>query len=169
MASSPSQSPLRLFFFSLLASTTLIPLASALKRIESKSLNPCQANTKFSASLFDVIFTPDNNTLTFDIDGVSDIEGNVTAMIEVFAYGFKAFEENIDACELGDDVEGLCPMQKGQITIHSNVELGDDVIEQVPGTCTSKSALMILQLCLLFLQRYRLYGTRSRRSCACLH
>lgn len=146
MANSPLRSSLRFFLFSLLTATTLVPFASAVKRIESKSLNPCQSNTKFSASLFDVVFTPDNNTLTFDIDGVSDIDGNVTAMIEVFAYGFKAFEENIDACDLGDDVQGLCPMQRGQITIHSNVVLGDDVIEQVPGMC-------ILFPCVWFFKR----------------
>ena len=117
----------------LLALTTLVPFASAVRRIESKSLNPCQANTRFSASLFDVVLTPDNNTFTFDIDGVSDIEGNVTAIIEVFAYGFKAFEETIDACDLGEDIEGLCPMPRGPIEIHSNVVLEDDVLDQVPG------------------------------------
>lgn len=133
MANSPFYSSFRLFLFSLLTVTILLPFASAVRRIESKSLNPCQRNTKFSASLFDVVFTPDNNTLTFDIDGVSDIDGNVTATIEVFAYGFKAFEQFIDACDLGEDVQGLCPMQRGQIPIHSNVQLSDDVIGEVPG------------------------------------
>lgn len=154
MANSPFYSSFRLFLFSLLTATTLFPFASAVKRIESKSLNPCQRNTKFSASLFDVVFTPDNNTLTFDIDGVSDIDGNVTAMIEVFAYGFKAFEENIDACDLGEDVQGLCPMQRGQITIHSNVELSDDVIGEVPGMWIFISSVFDLERGNHVLMRY---------------
>lgn len=114
--------------------TTLVafsPLASALRVIESKSLVSCQENSNFTASLFNVVFTPDNNTLSFDIVGVSSINGNVTAELEVIAYGYTAVKETLDPCEM--DLAGLCPMSTGQINIESNIQVSDSVINNIPG------------------------------------
>lgn len=116
----------------LLAGLLAFPLSSAERLIESRSLNPCKANSNFTASLFNVVFTPDNNTLTFNIIGVSEIEGNVTAELDVFAYGHKVLNKVLDPCEQGEGLAGICPMRKGQIDIHSNIEIPADVIKQVP-------------------------------------
>ena len=110
---------------------SITPITSALRLIESKSLAPCQANSGFTASLFNVLFTPDNNTLAFDVVGVSSIQGNVTATLEVIAYGFTAVRQEIDPCE--EDLDGLCPMNTGQINIESNTNVPDDVIKRIPG------------------------------------
>ncbi|KAF2458644.1 hypothetical protein BDY21DRAFT_283807 [Lineolata rhizophorae] len=117
--------------FLLTALLALLPSASAVRLIESKSLNPCQENSSFSATLFNVVFTPDNNTLTFNIVGVSEISGNVTADLEVFAYGYRAVKQTLDPCESAD-LAGLCPMNTGQINIESNIDIPEDVIRQVP-------------------------------------
>lgn len=105
--------------------------ASAIRLIESKSLNPCQDNSNFTATLFNVVFTPDNKTLTFDVVGVSSIEGNVTAELQVIAYGFTALTQTLDPCTM--DLGGLCPMSTGQINIQSNIMLSDEVITKIPG------------------------------------
>lgn len=110
---------------------TLPSLSSALRIIESKSLNPCQANSQFTASLFNVAFTPDNNTLSFDVVGVSSIDGNVTAELEVIAYGFTALRQKLDPCAM--NLQGMCPMNTGQIDIQSNINVSDEVIKQIPG------------------------------------
>lgn len=107
------------------------PHASAVRLIESRSLNPCQDNSNFTATLFNVIFTPDNRTLAFDVVGVSSIEGNVTAELQVIAYGFTAITQTLDPCTM--DLGGLCPMSTGQINIQSNIIVGQDVISQIPG------------------------------------
>jgi uncharacterized membrane protein len=110
---------------------TLPSLSSALRIIESKSLNPCQTNSQFTASLFNVAFTPDNNTLAFDVVGVSSIDGNVTAELEVIAYGFTALRQKLDPCAM--NLQGMCPMNTGQIDIQSNINISDDVIKRIPG------------------------------------
>ena len=109
---------------------TLSPLTSAVRLIESKSLNPCQDNSSFTATLFNVIFTPDNNTLSFDVVGVSSISGNVTAELEVIAYGYTAVKQKLDPCTM--NLQGLCPMNTGQINIQSNIEIPSDVKKQIP-------------------------------------
>lgn len=110
---------------------SLSPLVSGERKIESKSLNPCQENSSFTATLFDVVFTPDNKSLAFNIIGVSSISGNVTAELDLVAYGYTALKRTLDPCT--SDLEGMCPMNTGQIKIKSNIPLGDDVIKNVPG------------------------------------
>ncbi|TQS37302.1 hypothetical protein Golomagni_02228 [Golovinomyces magnicellulatus] len=117
------------------ASITLIILlitsVFAERLIESKSLNACQDNSSFTASLFNVIFTPNNKTITFDIVGVSSIQGNVSFAIEVKAYGYTVVKRVLDPCEMG--LPGMCPMSTGQIDILSNIQLEDSTINQIPG------------------------------------
>ena len=98
--------------------------------IESKSLNPCQDNSLFTATLFDVVFTPDNNSLAFDIVGVSSISGHVTAEIDLIAYGYNAVHQTLDPCT--QNLEGMCPMNTGQINIQSNINIPNSVIKDIP-------------------------------------
>lgn len=109
---------------------SLCPSTFAVDLIESKSLNPCQDNSSFTATLFNVIFTPDNNTLAFDVVGVSSISGNVTAEIEVIAYGYTALKQKLDPCTM--NLAGLCPMNTGQINIQSNIAVPADVKRRFP-------------------------------------
>ena len=98
--------------------------------IESKSLNPCQDDSMFTATLFNVVFTPDNNSLAFDIVGVSSISGHVTAEIDVIAYGYNAVHETLDPCT--QNLEGMCPMNTGQIKIQSNLPIPASIIKDIP-------------------------------------
>jgi hypothetical protein len=116
----------------LAAAAAILPLASGVRLIESKSLNPCMENSKFSATLFNVVFTPDNFTLSFNVVGVSDISQNVTAEIEVLAYGYKAVRRELDPCS-SPDLKGICPMNRGPVDIESNFILDKETIKQVPG------------------------------------
>src|SRR5271163_4138417 len=104
-----------LSLLSILSLVSFTPFASAIRLIESKSLNPCQDNSNFTASLFNVVFTPANRSLAFDVVGVSSIQGNVTALLQVIAYGFTALNQTLDPCT--DGLGGLCPMSTGQINI----------------------------------------------------
>ena len=107
------------------------PFTSALRLLESKSLNPCQDNSNFTASLFNVVFTPDNGSISFDIVGVSSIQGNVTVIVEAIAYGYTAVNQTINPCTAG--LGGFCPMSTGQINIQSNLIVGQSVVNRIPG------------------------------------
>ena len=110
----------------------ILPCASAERMLYSDSLNPCQANNNFSATQFDVVLTPSNNSLSFSVVGVSTISGNVTIDLVVFAYGLRVYEHNLNPCD--SDLTGLCPMNEGQINLPpSNLEIPGDALSQVPG------------------------------------
>ncbi|KAI9710668.1 MAG: hypothetical protein M1820_002501 [Bogoriella megaspora] len=127
--------PQRPFTFVLLLTylLALTPLSLADRIIESKSLNPCSDNSRFSATLFNVAFTPGNNSLAFNINGVSDIEGNVTAEIIFLVYGYNAYHQTINPCT-SNELSGLCPMNEGQIQIESaNTQIDPSVARNLPG------------------------------------
>lgn len=126
----------RLLLFLLATLTSLLPSASAIRFLETKSLNLCQEDSSFTASLFNVIFTPNNGSLAFDIVGVSTISGKVTADINILAYGISVFKRPLDPCTT-KGLEGMCPMNTGPVKINSNIPWAPDLVKKVPGIAYS--------------------------------
>ncbi|KAH8702053.1 DUF907 domain protein [Talaromyces proteolyticus] len=119
----------------LCALVSFSPLASAIRLLQSSSLNQCMENSNFTASLFNVVFTPDNRTVQLDIDGFSSISGNVTAELIVTAYGFTAVTLEMNPCKM--NIAGLCPMQTGQIKVNPPLTVAQDVVDRIPGIAYS--------------------------------
>lgn len=120
---------------SLLAlAATALPFAAAddERRIESRSLNPCMSNSSFSATLFQVTFTPGNRSLAFNIEGISNIAGKVEADLQLLVYGYAAMDSVLDPCG-NDDLSGMCPMNSGPLTIKSNLDISQDIMGSIPG------------------------------------
>jgi len=107
------------------------PLASAERVIESRSLNPCMANSSFSATLFNVAFTPNNRSLAFNVEGISNIAGKIEALVEVLIYGYPAINTILDPC-VSKELEGMCPMNAGPLTIKSNLDISEDLLKNIP-------------------------------------
>lgn len=118
---------------SLLAAVTFFTSASAERLITSSSLNPCQDNSSFSATLFNVAFTPDNKTVNIEMKGVSSISEYVGIKLDLIVYGYNAIASDIDPCTT-EELKGLCPMNTGNIDLPFNLPLSDDVIGKIPGT-----------------------------------
>lgn len=129
-----SQSSLS-YLFSLFAIVSLSPFTFAEDIIESSSLNSCKSGSNFTATLFNVAYTPKNSSISLNINGVSSIVGNVTAQLEVTAYGFSIVNETLDPCSMG--LDGFCPMQTGQINIETNIDVPTSVSKDVPGIAYS--------------------------------
>ena len=118
-------------FLGALTTLALATFSSAERIIQSSSLNSCQDGSNFTATLFNVAFTPDNNTLALDLIGVSSITGNITAQIQVLAYGFSIVNDTLDPCS--ENLAGLCPMTAGQISLPANIDVPASVQKQIPG------------------------------------
>jgi hypothetical protein len=119
-----------LAFLSILAAI-ILPLASAEKILRSSSLAACQANSMFTASLFDVVFTPKNNTVAINIQAVSSIEGYVLFDISIRAYGYEITRQTVDPCDAG--LPGMCPMTSGEMNNPFNLEVGPSAVSMIPG------------------------------------
>ena len=110
-----------------------VPFAAAAdtRKIESRSLNPCMANSSFSATLFNVAFSAHNRSIDFDIKGISNIAGMIEADFELLVYGYQAISQKLNPCNL--DLEGLCPMNTGAWNLTSNFKVDQDIMSKVPG------------------------------------
>lgn len=104
--------------------------ALCLQKLESTALASCQEDSRFSASLFNVIFTPSNNNASFQIVATSTIENYVTFDLRVFAYGYQIMRKVLDPCKLDF---GLCPMQASRLTIKSDQNIDPSVLKDLPG------------------------------------
>jgi hypothetical protein len=111
-----------------------LPLLGALVAsqnvLQSTSLNTCQDNSGFQARKFDVVFTPNNNTVSVDMVATSSIEGNVLFDISVFAYGYELIHRYIDPCDAG--LAGFCPMQTGDTGTPFNIPVSADAVKSFP-------------------------------------
>ncbi|ORY77044.1 hypothetical protein BCR37DRAFT_383050 [Protomyces lactucae-debilis] len=117
-----------LFLFCLTSSTFAL---GPERQLSTSALQTCMDNSGLSATEFNVVFTPNNNTLSFSITAKSIISGNVVVYLEVYAYGLRVVQRTIDPCE--SDIDQLCPVEAGNINPSGNVKVGSDVIGQIPG------------------------------------
>ncbi|PKS07583.1 hypothetical protein jhhlp_006189 [Lomentospora prolificans] len=110
----------------------LTPLITAEPMLVSSSLNPCSDGSGFSASLFQVVFTPNNASASIDMVATITVEGMVTFDISISAYGYEFMRKQINPCET--DLVGLCPMKRGKLAIPPfNLQLDPEAISQIPG------------------------------------
>ncbi|KAK3327807.1 hypothetical protein B0T19DRAFT_441751 [Cercophora scortea] len=107
------------------------PVLAELQILQSNSLNTCQENSGFTASLFKVIFTPNNNTASVDIIAVSSIQGSVVFDFAISAYGYEIIRKTVNPCDTG--LAGLCPMTAGKIPLNFNLPVSPEALGQIPG------------------------------------
>lgn len=117
----------------LTAFALLSPFASATSVIESESLATCQDHSGIAAQFFNVVFTPNNNTIFINIAGDSTINSYVSATIDVTAYGYSFYSKvGLDPCSKDINIEGLCPMTTGPLDIRYNLRVDPDTVKQIP-------------------------------------
>ncbi|KAK2627858.1 hypothetical protein QTJ16_002504 [Diplocarpon rosae] len=92
----------------------LTTLVSAQRVFQSTSLEVCQDDSKITASLFNVVFTPGNQTLSVKVQAESTVSGNVTFKVQAAAYGYTFLRETLDPCTY-QGLTTLCPLDQLEI------------------------------------------------------
>ncbi|POR39023.1 Flavin carrier protein 1 [Tolypocladium paradoxum] len=105
--------------------------ASAERLLMSNSLNTCQQDSSFSASLFNVVYTPANNSASIEMVATSSVQGKVVFDVAISAYGYQFLRRTLNPCDM--DLPGLCPMVAGKIPFGFNLPVGQDAANQIPG------------------------------------
>lgn len=101
--------------------------------IRANALLTCMENSQFSASTFDIVFTPDNRTVAFDVDAITTLEGNFIAKVVIVAYGIDIITETVDFCKLGATSSQLCPLAPGRLTgLKGTQQLSESIVGNIP-------------------------------------
>jgi hypothetical protein len=116
----------------LTSAISLLPVASAVNILRSTSLSTCMDNSGFSATLFNVSFTPGDGQLKIQINGESTVSGNVQAKVTVLAYGFPVFTETLDPCNTSG-LSALCPMSAQVLDLNFQQTIPQSTVSQIPG------------------------------------
>ncbi|KAF7550251.1 hypothetical protein G7Z17_g5861 [Cylindrodendrum hubeiense] len=116
----------------LCCSSTVLPFVAADKILESNSLNSCQDESAFSASLFNLVITPNNTKATCRIIATTSVQGNIVFDINLKAYGYGIFNTIIDPCDKDNKFPGLCPMSPGNLDTKFDFPL-DGALDRLPG------------------------------------
>ncbi|KAF6822542.1 transient receptor potential Ion channel [Colletotrichum plurivorum] len=121
------------FFLSFLAAFLLPSAASGEKILQSLSLNSCQEQSEFSASLFNVVVTSDGK-VSANVSAVVSVQGKVVFDVALRVYGYEYLRQTLDPCD--NNLQGLCPMNPGKINMEFNLDIGD-ALKQVPSIAYS--------------------------------
>ncbi|KAK4090531.1 calcium- spray protein [Purpureocillium lilacinum] len=111
--------------------STLLSSATGERLLMSSSLNACQQDSSFKASLFNVVYTPSNNTANVQMVATSSIEGKVVFDLAISAYGYQFLRQTLNPCEM--NLPGLCPMVAGKIPFGFTLNVGEEASRQIPG------------------------------------
>ncbi|SCV29051.1 probable Calcium_related spray protein [Fusarium fujikuroi] len=119
----------------LASAAALASPVSGEKILYSNSLNSCQKDNGFKATLFNVALTPNNGSAFVKAVATSSIQGKVIFDIRLSAYGYQFLQQTVDPCTI--NLAGLCPMVSGKIPFKFNLPVGKENLKQVPGIAYS--------------------------------
>ncbi|POR39520.1 Putative flavin carrier protein 3 [Tolypocladium paradoxum] len=106
-------------------------LGSAEKMLLSTSLNSCQQNSMFTASLFNVIYTPLNGSAEIQLVATSSVQAKVVFQLAISVYGYEFLRQTVNPCDL--HLPGLCPMVPGKMNAPFNIPVPKEAAEKIPG------------------------------------
>lgn len=113
------------------AMAAMTSLASAERVLMSKSLSSCQEDSSFSASLFNVVYTPGNNSASVEMAATSSVQGFVMFDLTITAYGYEIINEQVDPCDT--ELQGLCPMNTGNNDFGFPLPVPEGAASEIPG------------------------------------
>ncbi|KAG5981643.1 hypothetical protein E4U55_002728 [Claviceps digitariae] len=125
------------WFANAVAAMALLPsLVASERMLVSNSLNSCQPDSRFEASLFNVVYTPGNNSADISLVATSSVQGKVMFDLAVVVYGLPIIQKVVNPCDI-KGLNGICPMIPGKTKLSFNVPVSGDATKNLPGIAFS--------------------------------
>ncbi|ESZ99246.1 hypothetical protein SBOR_0389 [Sclerotinia borealis F-4128] len=97
----------------------------------------CLADSNISVEKMAVTYDNDAKTVTFDVAGSSTKSQNVTATINVTAYGISVYSNSFNPCKSDTFVEQLCPIPVGNFAASGTQAIPDKYASMIPAIAFS--------------------------------
>ncbi|KAK1987900.1 hypothetical protein LZ30DRAFT_684236 [Colletotrichum cereale] len=117
----------------------LLALATALATetladsiLKTSSFTTCGNDTAITVQKVDIQYNNDDKTVTFDVAGTSARSQNVTAILDVSAYGNAIYSNTFNPCEAATYVEQLCPVPAGTFSARGTQKIPEQYASLVP-------------------------------------
>ncbi|EFX05588.1 duf907 domain containing protein [Grosmannia clavigera kw1407] len=90
--------------------------AAAANILRTTGFTTCGTNANVTVQEIEIEYNSDSQTVTFNVAGTSTKEQNVTAKIDITAYGAQVYSRSLNPCATGTYVQQLCPAPVGQFS-----------------------------------------------------
>ncbi|EHK49890.1 hypothetical protein TRIATDRAFT_173221, partial [Trichoderma atroviride IMI 206040] len=97
----------------------------------------CGSLPSITIQQLSITYDNDAKTVTFDIEGVSTISENVTASLDVTAYGVNAFTNSFSPCDPETFVNELCPLPNGPFSARGTQQVPAQYASMIPAIAFS--------------------------------
>lgn len=77
--------------------------------LTTSGFSTCLSNSNISVQKLDITYDSTAQTVTFDVAGMSATTMNVTATLNVTAYGISVYSNTFNPCSTATYVDQLCP------------------------------------------------------------
>ncbi|TDZ60780.1 Flavin carrier protein 2 [Colletotrichum trifolii] len=124
----PNWGPRRL----LALASTFATTALADSILKTSSFTTCSNDSAITVQKIDIQYNNDDKTVTFDVAGTSAKSQNVTAVLDVSAYGTAIYSNSFNPCDAGTFVEQLCPVPAGSFSARGTQKIPDEYASMVP-------------------------------------
>ncbi|KAJ9157338.1 Transient receptor potential domain containing protein [Pleurostoma richardsiae] len=100
--------------------------------LKTTGFSNCGTNANVTVQRVDITYNNDNKTVTFDVVGTSNKVQNVTAVLNVTAYGASVYSNTLDPCDASTFVQQLCPVPAGTFSARGTQEIPAEYADLVP-------------------------------------
>lgn len=100
--------------------------------LKTVSFRACGDNTDITVNRADISFNANTKVISFDVSGFSARSQNVSAVLQVSAYGNDIFENEFNPCDSATFVEQLCPVPAGRFSAKGEQEIPTQFADMVP-------------------------------------
>lgn len=111
---------------------TLATRASGAQILRTDGFSDCGTDASIKVDRIDISYNNDNKTVTFDVAGSSSKEQNVTAVLDVTAYGNQVYTNSFNPCDKGTFVQRLCPVPVGTFAARGTQQIPSQFADLVP-------------------------------------
>lgn len=94
---------------SILITLGFLRLVTGSQILTTSGFISCLPESNITVQNLDIKYNADEKQVTFDVTGTSASEQNVTAQLNVVAYGINVYQRSFDPCSSSTYVSHLCP------------------------------------------------------------
>ncbi|KAH8890875.1 TRP-domain-containing protein [Thozetella sp. PMI_491] len=127
-----SRSPRRLLLSALLAGAALVQGVRADDILETSGFSSCNTNADIKVQKVNIKYNNADKTVSFDVAGTSTKIQNVTATLNVTAYGTQIYSNSFDPCDQSTFVTQLCPVPAGTFSANGTQAIPAEYASLVP-------------------------------------
>ncbi|KAK4186471.1 putative flavin carrier protein precursor [Podospora australis] len=100
--------------------------------LQTVGFNNCDGKAAVSVQKAEIKYNNDDKTVTFDVAGTSTQIQNVTAVLNVTAYGQNIYSNAFDPCDAATFVDQLCPVPAGTFSARGTQKIPAEFASLVP-------------------------------------